>query len=188
MNPIRTKRLVLRNWEERDRALFHRINSDESVMKFFGFRRTRAASDAMMDRLSGDIDVRGYGFCAAEIAATGETIGFVGLNAAAIPGILPDDALEIGWRLAPEHWGKGYAAEAARAWLGLAFRTLSVDEVVSFAVWNNLRSIAVMERIGMRRDPAGDFDHPRVVEPSLRRHVLYRLPRLAWTDAKTAAV
>lgn len=180
MKPIRTERLVLRNWEERDRDLFHRINSDDDVMKFFGFRRTRAGSDAMMDRLSIDIASRGFGFCAAEITQTGETIGFVGLNPAALYGILPDDAVEIGWRLAPEHWRKGYAAEGARAWLGFAFRTLGLDEVVSFAVWNNVRSIAVMERIGMRHDPSGDFDHPRVAAPSLKPHVLYRLCQTDW--------
>ena len=180
MRPVRTERLVLRNWEDRDRTLFHRINSDDEVMKFFGFRRTRAGADAMMDRLSVDISSRGFGLCAAELAETGETIGFVGLNPAALPGILPDDAVEIGWRLAPEHWRKGYATEAARAWLGVAFRTLGLDEVVSFAVWNNVRSLAVMERIGMLHDPSGDFEHPRVAEPSLRPHVLYRLGRADW--------
>jgi len=180
MKPLRTERLLLRNWEEHDRALFHRINSDDEVMKFFGFRRTRAGSDAMMDRLSMDISSRGFGLCAAEIVETGETIGFVGLNPAALPGILPDDALEIGWRLVPEPWGKGYATEAARAWLAFAFRTLGLDEVVSFAVWNNLRSTAVMERIGMQRDPDGDFDHPRVTEPGFKHHVLYRHSRASW--------
>lgn len=180
MTLLTTERLILRNWEDRDRALFHRINSDDAVMQFFGFRRSRAGSDAMMDRLTCDIVTRGYGFCAAEIAATGETIGFVGLNPAGIPDILPDDAVEIGWRLAPEFWGKGYATEAARAWLAFAFRTLGLDEVLSFAVWTNARSIAVMERIGMSRVDDGDFDHPRVAAPSLNPHVLYCITRDEW--------
>lgn len=180
MKPIRTERLVLRNWEERDRDLFHRINSDDDVMKFFGFRRNRASSDALMDRMRADNEARGFGLAAVELPISRETIGFIGLNPAALYGILPDDAVEVGWRLAPEHWRKGYAAEGARAWLGFAFRTLGVDEVVSFAVWNNVRSIAVMERIGMYHDPAGDFDHPHVAEPSLRPHVLYRLGRSDW--------
>lgn len=180
MTPFLTERLILRNWEDRDRALFHRINSDDAVMEFFGFRRSRAGSDAMMERMKGDISTRGYGFCAAEIARTGETIGFVGLNTAALPGILPDDAVEIGWRLAPEYWGKGYATEAARAWLAFAFRTLRLDDVVSFAVWNNMRSVAVMRRIGMTRVDDGDFDHPRVAAPSLNPHALFRITRDDW--------
>lgn len=188
MKPIRTERLVLRNWEERDRDLFHRINSDDDVMKFFGFRRNRTSSDALMDRLRADIEARGFGLAAVELPTSRETIGFVGLNPAALPGILPEDAMEIGWRLAPEHWGKGFVTEAARAWLAFAFVTLRLDEVVSFAVWNNTRSIAVMERIGMSRDMEGDFDHPRVAEPDLRRHVLYYLPRRAWANAGKAAV
>jgi len=177
MSPLFTERLILRNWEDRDRELFHHINSDDAVMQFFGFRRNRSGSDAMMDRMRRDIDERGFGFCAAEIAETGETIGFVGLNAAALPGILQDDAVEIGWRLAPAHWGKGYATEGARAWLRFGFKTLGLDQIVSFAVANNVRSTAVMERIGMRRVPGGDFDHPRVAEPALSRHVLYRISR-----------
>lgn len=188
MKPIRTERLLLRNWEERDRDLFHRINSDDDVMKFFGFRRNRASSDALMDRLRADIEARGFGLAAVELPISRETIGFVGLNPAALPGILPDDAMEIGWRMAPEHWGKGFATEAAQAWLAIAFRTLGLDEVVSLAVWNNARSIAVMERIGMKRDTGGDFDHPYVAEPGLRRHVIYRLPRRAWSNARKVAV
>ena len=180
MTPIRTERLLLRNWEERDRAFFHRINSDDTVMAFYDVRRSRAEADAMMDRLQADNAARGYGFCAAELAATGETIGFVGAAPVEIPPYLPPGTTEVGWRLAPEHWGKGYAAEAAGGWLGFAFETLGVDEVVAFAVWNNVRSTRVMERLGMRRDAACDFDHPRVVEPSLKRHVLYRIGRADW--------
>jgi RimJ/RimL family protein N-acetyltransferase len=186
MTPMCTERLILRNWEDRDRVLFHRINSDDAVMKFFGFRRTRAGADAFMDRMTHDISSRGFGFCAVEIAETGETIGFVGLNPAALEGILPDYAIEIGWRLAPEYWGNGYATEAARAWLGFAFRTLGLDEVYSFAVRDNVRSIAVMERIGLVRDLDGDFDHPRVAEPSLKPHVLYRLSRAEWRNRPDA--
>lgn len=187
MKPIRTKRLILRNWEDRDRAFFHRINSDDIVMAFYDIRRGRAEADAMMDRLRADVAARGYGFCAAEHAETGETVGFIGISPVEIPPYLPAGTTEIGWRLAPEHWGKGYVAEAAGAWLDFAFDTLDLAEVVAFAVWNNVRSTRVMERLGMRRDAACDFDHPRVVEPRLKRHVLYRMPRQVWRDMEKAA-
>jgi RimJ/RimL family protein N-acetyltransferase len=180
MTPIRTERLILRNWEERDRDLFHRINSDDRVMEFFDFRRDRATADAVMDKMREEIFRDGYGWTAAELAATGECIGFVGLHKVEIPGLAPAGTFEIGWRLAPEYWGKGFASEGASALLGFGFGKLGLEEIISFAVWSNLRSTAVMERLGMRRDPSADFDHPRVWEPELKRHVLYRLKREDW--------
>lgn len=182
MKPIHTERLILRNWEDRDRDLFFRINADDRVMEFFPFRRDRAESDTFLDRLRDDIAERGYGFSAIEIAATGERGGFCGLKEPDLDPVFPAGTIEIGWRLAPEYWGKGYATEAAQAWLGFGFEALSLDEIVSFAVWNNFRSTAVMERLGMRRDPSGDFDHPNVPDthPHLKRHALYRLTRGEW--------
>jgi len=180
MIPIRTERLILRNWEERDRGLFHRINADERVMEFFPFRRDRARSDALMDRLRAGICERGWGFSAVEIAATGECTGFVGLHPAAIEPIVPAGSTEIGWRLAPEFWGSGYVTEAAEAMLAFGFETLGLAEIVSFAVWNNERSTAVMRRLGMRQ--SGDFDHPDIpgTHPHLKRHVLFTLAREDW--------
>ncbi|WP_109575367.1 GNAT family N-acetyltransferase [Aminobacter sp. AP02] len=189
MEPIRTARLTLRNWEERDRALFHRINSDKQVMEFFGILRSRAESDELFDRLRGNIDRDGYGFTAAEIAATGECIGFVGINPTDLAPFIPKGTMEIGWRLAPEFWGKGYVTEASEAWLTYCFETLKLGEVVSFAVWNNHRSTAVMKRLAMRHDPSRDFDHPRVpdTQPELKRHVYYRLSQAEWQQRKKAA-
>ena len=189
MKPIRTQRLILRNWEDRDRELFHSINSDERVMEFFPFRRDRAAADAKMDEVRAWIEADGYGFAAAEIAATGECIGFVGISGTEDIDVLPAGATEIGWRLAPEFWGKGYVTEAAEAWLAYGFETLELDEIVSFAVRENHRSTAVMQRLGMRRDQDGDFDHPSVPKshPHLKRHVLYRLSREDWLIRKRAA-
>jgi ribosomal-protein-alanine N-acetyltransferase len=93
--------------------------------------------------------------------------------------------VEIGWRLARHAWGRGYATEAARRALQHGFEALGLEEIVSFTVPANLRSLAVMERLGMRRDPAGDFEHPRLPEGHrLRRHVLYRLSRETWERAK----
>lgn len=188
MKPIRTERLILRNWEDRDRDLFHRINSDARVMEFFPFRRDRAQSDAKMDELQADIDRDGFGFAAAEIGVTGQCAGFAGLSPAHLP-FLPAGSVEIGWRLAPEYWGKGYVTEAARAWLAFGFEKLGLNEIVSFAVWNNDRSTAVMRRIGMKADPATDFDHPAIPDshPELRRHIFYRLSRQDWEEQKRAA-
>lgn len=181
---LSTPRLVIRNWEERDRALLHRINSDDKVMEFFPFRRDRSTSDAVMDDMRTDIAKRGYGWTAAELAATGECIGFIGLNPAEIEPIVPPGSTEIGWRLAPEFWGHGYVTEAAAALLGHAFETLGKEEVISFAVTTNTRSLAVMERLGMTRDLSADFDHPRVPDTHshLKRHALYRLSRLDWLN------
>ena len=101
---------------------------------------------------------------------------------------MPVGAVEIGWRLAPEFWGKGYASEAAHAWLDHAFEVLGLAEVVSFAVTTNRRSTAVMERIGMTADPDHDFDHPAVPDSHahLRRHSLYRITRKEWVNKKAA--
>ncbi|MCT7375063.1 GNAT family N-acetyltransferase [Chelativorans salis] len=184
MKPIiATSRLIVRNWTDSDRALFHRINADDRVMEFFPFRRDQTASDAFLDWLREDIAERGFGFCATELKETGECIGFVGLHQTAGISSLPPGTVEIGWRLAPEFWGKGYVTEAAEAWLDFGFKTLGLEEIVSFAVWNNARSIAVMKRIGMRAVPKRDFDHPSVPDthPHLKRHVFYRIARDEWS-------
>ena len=188
MTPIRTERLILRNWEERDRELVHRINSDERVMEFFPFRRSRAESDAKMDEWRAWIEADGYGFAAVEIAASGECIGFVGLFDTEDLPSLPEGTVEIGWRLAPEYWGHGYVTEAAEAWLAFGFETLGKSEIVSFAVAGNRRSTAVMKRLGMIADPVNDFDHPHVPDthPHLKRHALYRLSRKDWESQRAA--
>lgn len=186
MTPMRTERLVLRNWEDRDRDVFHRINSDERVMEFFATHRSRSESDAFMDLIRGEIAEFGYGMAAVELAATGECIGFTGIAEAELEPRFPADMIEIGWRIVPEHWGKGYVTEAARRWLAFGFATLDLPEIVSFAVEANRRSTAVMRRLGMRRDTSADFDHPKVPpsHPHLSRHVLYRLSREGWTAGR----
>ncbi|UUP16096.1 GNAT family N-acetyltransferase [Nitratireductor thuwali] len=182
MIPLRTERLVIRNWEDRDRPLFHRINSDPQVMEFFPFRRDREASDRLLDRLHEGIAERGFGFCALERLEDGACMGFAGLSlVSGIPG-LPADSVEIGWRLAPEFWGKGYVTEASNAWLDYGFSELGLKEIVSFAVRTNKRSTSVMERIGMTHYPDEDFDHPAVPDshPALKPHVLYRISYETW--------
>jgi len=181
---MRTERLILRNWEERDRDLFHRINSDERVMEFFPMRRTRAESDDLMDRLAQGIEQNGFGLAAVEIAQTGQVAGFAGLNITTGIPVTEDGTIEIGWRIAPEFWGKGYVSEAARRWRDVGFDDLGLDRIISFAVADNHRSTAVMRRIGMTERPDLAFDHPKVPgsHPLLKRHVLYEMlpadPRL----------
>jgi RimJ/RimL family protein N-acetyltransferase len=189
LKPLHTECLILRNWEDRDRQLFYRINSDERVMEFFPFRRDRAQSDAKMDELQDAIERDGFGFAAVEIAATGEGIGFVGITRTDHVPSRREGTVEIGWRLAPEFWGHGYVTEAARAWLTFGFETLGLEEIVSFAVEANHRSIAVMERIGMTAEPGQSFDHPAVPEshPHLKRHAFYRLKKKDWKEQKMAA-
>lgn len=187
MRPIETPRLVIRNWREDDRDLFFRINSDETVMAFFPFRRDRAASDLLFDQLQALIEKNGFGFTALEVRETGQCIGFAGLHADNVVPSLPAGTIEIGWRLAPEFWGRGYVSEAAEAWLSHGFETMDLDQIVSFAVWNNERSTAVMKRIGMTAEPARDFDHPRVPDthPHLKRHVFYRITREEWLSRQS---
>jgi ribosomal-protein-alanine N-acetyltransferase len=172
---LETDRLVLRQWRPADRAPFAALNADPEVMRHFPAPLSRAESDAFADRLEADIARRGWGLWALETAADGAFIGFTGLQPVSFAAAFAP-AVEIGWRLARSAWGHGYATEAARAAAGFAFAELGLDELVSFTAATNARSIAVMQRIGMTRDPAEDFDHVRVPEGSpLRRHVLYRL-------------
>ncbi|MBW8319542.1 MAG: GNAT family N-acetyltransferase [Rhizobium sp.] len=180
MAPIlETPRLIVRNWRDDDRNLFREINRDLKVMEFFPFRRSAEEADTMMERIRAVIDETGFGFYAVELKESAEPIGFCGLARAGISPILPEDTVEIGWRLATRFWGQGYVTEAARALIDFGFATKGLSEIVSFAVEANSRSTAVMQRIGMRRDADGDFDHPRVPDthPHLKRHVLYRIGR-----------
>ena len=95
--------------------------------------------------------------------------------------------VEKGWRLVRSAWGRGYATEAARAALAFGFERAGLEEIVSFTVPGNGPSWAVMERLGMARDPADDFDHPAIAAGHpLRRHVLYRLRRRAWSAGAAA--
>lgn len=184
MRPLRTERLILRNWQERDRDLFHLINSDDRVMEFFPMRRTRAESDELMDRLAQGIVKNGFGLAAVEIAVTGQVAGFTGLNITTGIPVCEDGAVEIGWRIAPEFWGKGYVTEAARRWRDFGFDDLGLERIISFAVAANHRSTAVMRRIGMTARPDLTFNHPKVPDshPLLKRHVFCEMfaadPRL----------
>lgn len=188
MIPIETHRLILRNWEERDRSHFHEINSDEKVMEFFPFRRSRQEADERMDLTRFSIDDIGFGFYAVELKQTGECLGMCGIGQLDMEPEFPPATFEVGWRFAARHWGKGYASESAKAAIADGFLNHGLSDFVAIAVTTNRRSIAVMERIGMARDPDGDFDHPGVPEdqPTLIRHVTYRISRNQWAMIRSA--
>ena len=183
MTVLTTPRLTLRHWHDTDLAAIAAQNADPAVMQFMPGLLSRADSDDFARRAQRGIDARGWGLWAVEVRADGQLAGCVGL---AVPSFTAHftPCVEIAWRLRRVSWGHGYATEAARECLRFAFETLALPEVVSFTVPANLRSRAVMERLGMVRDARDDFDHPRLPpQHALTRHVLYRLQRERWPGA-----
>jgi len=177
-----TPRLRLRRWREEDREPFAAMNADPAVMEFFPAPQSREASDASIDAWQAQLESRGWSNWAVELVESGEFMGFVGLS---VPRrALPcSPCVEVGWRLARRFWGRGLASEAARAALGAGFERIGLAEIVSFTALGNLRSRAVMERIGMQ-DAHQDFEHPGVPEGhSLRPHCLYRIDRAGFEAA-----
>jgi RimJ/RimL family protein N-acetyltransferase len=180
---LQTDRLVLRRWRDEDREPFARLNADPIVMEHFPGRLSREKSDDFVDRIEAGFDERGYGLWAVEVPGVTPFIGFVGLNWATFDAPFTP-ALEVGWRLDRPYWGRGYATEGGRAALAFAFGELGVDEVVSFTTVRNSRSRRVMERLGLRHDPDGDFEHPGLPEGHpVRPHVLYRIDRASWESS-----
>jgi len=178
---LETSRLRLRQWRESDRAPFAAMNADPGVMEFFLSPQSREASDASIAMWQSQLADQGWSNWAVELAGSGQFIGFTGLS---VPRrILPfSPCVEIGWRLARAHWGKGYATEGARAALRAGFERFGLEEIVSFTSIGNLRSRAVMERIGMK-NANRDFEHPGIPQGHvLRPHCLYRLSRGQWRD------
>jgi RimJ/RimL family protein N-acetyltransferase len=207
-NLLTTQRLILRPWRETDREGFARLNDDPAVMEFMLRTLSRDESDALAAGIQAAIEKRGWGFWAVEVKAgegAAAFIGFVGLSVPSftahftspiaksrlrrfLPACERRDfralpCVEIGWRLAKEHWGAGYASEAAAACLRFGFERLKLQQIVAFTVPLNKRSIGVMERIGMSRNPSDDFDHPKLPPGHpLQRHVLYRINRSDWSN------
>lgn len=181
---LATERLVLRAWRDTDLAPFAALNADPRVMEFFPSASSPAESDAMVERIRRHFASHGFGLWAVEAPGVADFIGFVGL--VYVPFAAPfTPAVEVGWRLAAEHWGRGYATEAARRALEVGFERFHLDQIVSMTVPANQRSRHVMEKIGMRRSPADDFDHPRIPEGHrFHRHVLYRLSRADWASQR----
>ncbi len=177
---LRTARLVLRPWGDEDLEHVTALNADPQVMAHFPAPLSPAESEALAGRVRAHFAQHGFGVWAMEIPGVAPFAGFVGLFHVAFSAPFTP-AVEIGWRLAARHWGHGYVTEGARAALRFGFEQLGLEEIVSFTVAANHRSWRVMERIGMRRSPDEDFDHPRLpAGHPLARHILYRLSRAEW--------
>ena len=173
---IETPRLLLRPWRGADREAFAAINGDPRVGEWLGGAIDRAASDALMDRIGAQIAADGFGFWAAERREDGVLVGMIGLRR--VDFLAGGPAVEMGWRLHPDAQGTGLATEGAAAALAWGFANLDVDEIVAFTAQSNVRSQAVMQRIGMVPAPDRDFDHPNLAEGHpLRRHVLFAARR-----------
>lgn len=171
---LHTKRCVLRQWRDSDLAPYAEMNADPQVRRYFPGLLDADQARAEATRCRDALARRGWGIWALEVPGQFEFAGFVGLNVPHFDApFVP--AVEIGWRLPRAAWGQGLATEAAQAALDFGFKHLALREVVAMAVPSNAPSLRVMGRLGMVRDSAGDFDHPRV-EPGhpLQRHVLYR--------------
>ncbi|MFD3735589.1 GNAT family N-acetyltransferase [Streptomyces sp. NPDC058632] len=175
MAELRTDRLVLRRWRGSDVGPWAAMNADPEVREHLGDLLTREQSEASIARFQAGFDQRGYGWWAVEVRATGEFIGFAGLDR--VEDGMPFTGVEIGWRLARPAWGRGYATEAARVVLAHGFDALGLPEILAVTTVGNLRSQAVMRRIGMTRNPADDFDDPLAPDGPLRPNVLYRIAR-----------
>jgi len=175
---LHTERLFLRAWRDDDLAPFAAINTDPEVVRYLGGSLTRERSDALVQRIREHFDREGFGLWAVEISGVARFAGFIGLSVPAFEAHFTP-SVEVGWRLARAHWGAGYATEGARAALSFGFEQHGLKEIVSFTAAANTRSRSVMERLGMRRDPGDDFDHPSLPPGHpLRRHVLYRIKRV----------
>jgi len=172
---LKTQRLILRAWRPEDREPFAAINSDPEVTAFLPGAMSRSESDALADSIEARFGEHGFGLWAIEVAGGLPFVGFVGLNVPRFTAPFTP-CVEVGWRLARDSWGHGYATEGARVAVRFGFEECGLDEIVAFTAAQNRRSRAVMERIGMTRNPEDDFDHPSLpANHPLRRHVLYRL-------------
>jgi RimJ/RimL family protein N-acetyltransferase len=177
LTELRTERLWLRKWLPEDRAPFARLNADPRVMEFFPGLLSREESDNRVDLIETHFQQHGFGLWAVEIPETTRFAGFIGISIPRFEAHFTP-CIEIGWRLAAEHWNRGHATEGARAVLEYGFKRLCLKEIVSYTVPHNLRSRRVMEKIGMTHSVNDDFDHPLLPEGHpLRRHVFYRIGR-----------
>jgi len=177
---LETDRLALRRWRDSDLDPFAEMGTDVRVMEHFLSTVSKSESEQTIARIRQHFGEHGYGLWAVEVKSGAPFIGFVGLQHVAFEADFRP-AVEVGWRLAFEAWGHGYASEAAQEALRFAFEDIALAEVVSFTVEGNHRSRAVMQRIGLSHYPGEDFDHPKIPEGHpLRRHVLYRIGCEQW--------
>ncbi len=172
---IETARLRLRPWQDGDRAPFAAMSADPEVMRYLMHPASPDVVDAWIDRQIARQAEHGFCFWAVEERASGAFAGVVGLARISYEAHFTP-AVEVGWRIPRPFWGRGYAPEAALASLRFGFDDLGLQEIVANACSENVKSQRVMQKIGMTRDPADDFDHPMMTDDHpLRRHVLYRV-------------
>lgn len=167
-----TERLILRDWKESDIPSFVQMNADERVMEFFLKALSEEESLDMLERIKTEIATSGFSFFAIERKEDHQFVGAVGLHTITFDVDFAP-AVEIGWRLLPQYWGKGYAVEAANACFRFAKENLDVNEIVAFTSLPNLNSQRVMQKLEM--ELVKEFDHPSVpAGHPLLRHVLYK--------------
>jgi ribosomal-protein-alanine N-acetyltransferase len=184
---LQTERLLLRRWRDGDAGAFAALNADAQVMEQFPAPLSEAESAFVLERIEAGFEHNGFGIWALEERSTGSFIGLTGLTVVPFAAHFTP-AVEVGWRLLPSAWGHGYATEAAAASISCGFSEFGLAEIVSFTSTTNLRSVAVMERLGMRRDREGDFEHPQIdLDDPLCLHVLYRLGAADRSEAVVAA-
>lgn len=176
---IETERLIIRPWQDSDRAPFAAMGQDAAVRRFLGPLQTRAETDQTIDRMQALQASHGYCCWALERREDAAFLGFCGLNPGPV-GTPIEGRNEVGWRLASAFWGQGYAREAALACLDWSWAHLPDPAILAMTVPANTASWGLMERIGMQRLHDQDFDHPGVPDGSpLKRHILYRIDRPA---------
>ena len=177
---LTTERLRLRPWRDDDLEPFAALNADARVREFFPSVQTHQESAESKRYIDDHFRRHGFGLWAVEVIGAAPFIGFIGLSVPSFDApFMP--CVELGYRLAFEHWGRGYATEGARAALAFGFTTVGLDEIVAITAVRNERSRRVMARVGMTYQAADDFDHPNIVAGHpLRGHVLYRLTAREW--------
>lgn len=176
---LETARVVLREWREEDLLPLGRMNSDPEVMDFIGLPQSRRQNSALIERFVASQAARGHCYWPIERRSDGMMIGFCGLESGG-SGMPVEGKIEIGWRLARDAWGQGFALEAAQACMGWGFGNIAIDAIWAKTVPANVRSLDLMIRLGMAYVEGADFDHPALPEGDpLRRHVLYRIDRPA---------
>lgn len=177
---IETERLILRTWKTEDAVAYYRINQDLKVIEFLRGALTMEEVNEFIQAVNSHNDKYGYTLWATQLKDTGELIGFIGLYFTSTDweGVPFAPSVDIGWRLGSQYWGKGYATEGAKACLDFGFNTIGLSEIVSFTVPANVRSIRVMEKIGLERDLNGNFAHPKLSDDHpLSQQILFRLAK-----------
>jgi len=180
---LKTDRLILRHWKPEDLPEFAKMNADKEVMEFFPATLTPEESNALAQTCIEELEEKDYGLWAVEVKEGPSFIGFVGLHHHSFPAHFTP-CVEIGWRIAKDYWGKGYAYEAAKEALRYGFEELKLPEIVSMTTVKNRRSRKLMEKLGLTHDPADDFENPKVPDGHpIKPQVLYRIKKTDYTQS-----